>query len=260
MNHGIDNERLVVALKKMSVQPNKRNIDMMISELIKSQLLVPVEVAKPQRYRYNESELEPDNKIAFNKIKDQTNDKFYLAFTDENELIKWSKKEFQEVLVCELEDFIKILKSKKSDCIGFVINPYNEQIFIDYDVLNYILKSYQFDKNHKLSKRLIRFDTNIKIVDPLEFPQDFVWDLTRLLKRKLKVRKAYLKQIIKGNNHSLALVLDCSGDQAVLFHDIQRIAKESLSLPLEVYYADSDFGLRITEISKPIYEKQFKFF
>lgn len=86
----------------------------------------------------------PANRIKFEDITDVNGGKFYLAFTDMDEYNKWNEDgSHDHALIMTLQDFGKLLIRNVNDFVGFVINPYGENVCITKKLLLSILQQHE---------------------------------------------------------------------------------------------------------------------
>lgn len=241
-----DNTNLETLLKTLKVEFNKKNIGKILHQLLSSKLILVKDT--------NSSNLK------FQTIKDNYNEYFYLVFTSYDNLVKWSNNDFEEIQVVELEDILNLLYTTKTNiCNGFIINPNNEQVFFDQDLIRYCLNKIDYQPN-KFINNLIKVYTNLKIYDFSEFPDDFAWELKRVLWKHPKVQAAYLQIVKNKNDQKYGFVFKSKKDCLDLHSEIKHLAKETLEIyNLEFFSSESELGKEIMK-SEPIYSRQFIIF
>ena len=70
-------------------------------------------------------------------IENAANDAFLLAFTDWDELVKWST-EKEETLICTYDDLKTMVLNDPDQIKGFVINPFGQNVVITPELIHYI--------------------------------------------------------------------------------------------------------------------------
>lgn len=135
LNIPIANPNLVNIIKDIK---QGKNIEVLFwKEIYKAKFLCPVNMdnLKVTNKKNNEVRLDEEAELSFLSIKNQNNQRFLMAFTDWNELNKWSKNQKQQILVLSYEEYQKIFEKNDFVYQGIVINPYGENLVLDKQIL-----------------------------------------------------------------------------------------------------------------------------
>ncbi len=122
----IQNPMLVGAMELLKADNSTKHRDFFLQELLKAHLLTPATVTpKPERDENGLVRMAPDAQIQIPMLSTREGVRYFMGFTDVQELKKWVKSmgEEQQLLVFGFQDFASVVKRADSQCDGFVINP-----------------------------------------------------------------------------------------------------------------------------------------
>jgi len=121
----INNPMLVGAIELLKADNSTKHRDFFLQELLKARLLTPAAVTpEPERDESGMVRIPPDAKIQIPMLSTHEDVRYFMAFTDIQELKKWVKDlEGQQLLVFGFQDFASMVKRADSQCDGFTINP-----------------------------------------------------------------------------------------------------------------------------------------
>lgn len=189
--------------------------------------------------------------INFKLLTNQDDESFFIAFTDWDELRKWSKDHVQ-TLIMRYEDYKAMLLKDPDVAKGFVINPYNQNIIITPQLMEYI--------ERRKSEVVITKDTKIMLGQPSNYPHEMVNALSKFFKKHREVDEAYifLAQREDEDKPNLLLVIGFEGDKSVLFPQVAAIAQEYLGKDeyIDIVPLDSTFGREAVKGAEPFYKKK----
>ena len=135
---------------------------------------------------------------------------------------------------------------------GFVINPFGQNIIITPELMQYF--------SSRKSEVVIQKDTKVMLGQPANYPHDMVNALSSFFKKHKEVKSAYLFLIHKEGEEkpNLLLVIDFTGDKAILFPKIAAIAQSYLNKGeyIEIVPRDCEFGMDATKDATPFYKKK----
>lgn len=141
----VKNPKLVAALQEMLKHDNYITRSQMASALMEARLLSPIR----KRTLLTENK-GPSTWIHFEELANSEGDKYYMAFTDQDEYAKWNEDgSHDQALIMTMEDFGNILIRQPNDLKGFVINPYGENISISKQVLLSLLQQQELRMREK---------------------------------------------------------------------------------------------------------------
>ena len=119
----IQNPMLVGAMELLKADNSTKHRDFFLQE---AQLPTPATVTpKPERDENGLVRMAPDAQIQIPMLSTREGVRYFMGFTDVQELKKWVKSmgEEQQLLVFGFQDFASVVKRADSQCDGFAINP-----------------------------------------------------------------------------------------------------------------------------------------
>ena len=121
------------AMDAFLADPSEANEKSLIACLKKAEFFAPIVAAaplvKPDGNTFYEEE---GSNIKFALLEDEdTNEKFFPAFTGRDEMIKWRADSEQEAINLRLKDYAAMLGSEKNECAGVVIDAYWHALRLD---------------------------------------------------------------------------------------------------------------------------------
>lgn len=121
------------AMDAFLADPSEANEKNLIACLKKAEFFAPIvaaaPLAKPDGNAFYEEE---GSNIKFALLEDEdTNEKFFPAFTGRDEMIKWRADSEQEAINLRLKDYAAMLGGKKNECAGVVIDVYSHALRLD---------------------------------------------------------------------------------------------------------------------------------
>jgi hypothetical protein len=194
--------------------------------------------------------------MQFPMLTTQDGKSFYPAFTDWGELKKWqSITSPPKTLILSFDNYAAMVLQKEG-AEGVVINPFGDNFLMNYQTLTH-LKT-QKDLNTKgVSQQVVTKETKVLLGEPKEYPTAMVTAISGYLKQQPKVRRAWLRLMIRDNEQSYLLVVDFSGDKDVLFGAIAGAARPCLSgMYIDMVPYQDSFGKDAAEGVKPFYESK----
>ncbi len=252
VNKPVTNPKLVEAITKLYSAPGASSDALFENEMRAAHFLAPVIIDPPgaSGEKPELSTLPKGTTISFPMLTNSDNVSFYPAFTDWQELRKWQNKPDQQTLILSLEDLSHMVK-EHAGCGGFVINPFGQSLIMTPDKIDLLLqgpvaKSYTVEKTEK-----------VMLGEPAEYPTAMTDAIARFCQGQKQVKAAYLMLMVKGEERSLLLVVDFTGDRRTLFDAIGRVALPHLpnGYYIDMIPADSNFGKNAVQNRKPFYEQ-----
>lgn len=196
-----------------------------------------------------------DSKISFKLLTNTLNESFYMAFTDWDELGKWST-EKEETLILKYDDLKSLIFNESTSIKGVSINPFNHNIILTKEVFDYF--------EHRKSEVNIRENSPIMLGEPANYPYEMVNDLCKFFSRNKTIKSAYLFLASYEDNRSpnLLLIID-SSDGKLLFPQIGNLAQKHLSENeyIDIAPIECELGQYAIKNSNPFYQrKKWKLF
>ena len=124
---------LVGAMELLQAANSTKHRDFFLQELLKAHLLIPATVTpKPERSEDGIVRMLPNSQVQFHMLSTREGVRYFMAFTDMQELKKWIKGlgEDQHLFVFGFQDYAVMVKRADSQCNGFAINPGGANILV----------------------------------------------------------------------------------------------------------------------------------
>lgn len=122
----ISNPMLVGAMELLKADNSTKHRDFFLQELMKAHLITPAKVTPmPEKDESGMVRMSPDAQIQLPMLSTGEGVRYFMSFTDIQELKKWVKsmEEGQQLLVFGFQEFAAMVKRADSQCDGFAINP-----------------------------------------------------------------------------------------------------------------------------------------
>jgi hypothetical protein len=237
------NEYLETLIKNVIENNSQDNQDFFTSELSRSYLYTLVSV----------DETATQNVTMLRTLEDTQT--FLPVFTNEEEMASAkSKYDFQTVLINFVE-ICDLILYQSSDYKGIMINPDNDRIIVDKQLLEYIVEL------HRQSDHVVTLPEGQSVevisIDKQDEPKNIINVLNELFKKEKDVNAAYLKLLNHNGNMSYLLVTDFEGDKDSIFKKISDKVKPHLKdIYLDQLEYNTEFGKEVTKDIKPFYRKK----
>ena len=138
----VTNPMLIGAIELMKSNSTPEHRKMVIEEMLHAMYLSPVNIdPKPVPDEKGISKVAADAKIAVPMLAAADGKHYFMAFTDIDELQKWKKEEGQQIFGFSLADYVKMVRTAKESCDGFVLNPFSHNIVMTRDMLETIAEN-----------------------------------------------------------------------------------------------------------------------
>lgn len=249
VNKPVSNPELVEIMNKFANERNAENEILLIEKITQAHFLTPIIM---------EGEIEngiikAGGTISFKMLNNNSGESFFMAFTDWEELAKWSK-EKEQTLISKYDDLKSMVLKDTKRVKGFVINPYSQNIVITPELMQYFSQT--------RSEIVIKKDTKVMLGQPANYPQEMVNALSKFFKEHKEVESAYLFLSHKEGDEkpNLLFVIDFSGEKASLFPKIAAVAESYLGKDeyIDLIPLNTAFGKDATKTATPFYKKEKK--
>lgn len=249
VNKPVTNPELVEIMNRFLNEKNAENEVVLIEKITQAHFLTPIII---------EGEIEngttkEGTTISFKMLTNNSGESFFMAFTDWEELGKWSK-EKEETLISTYEDFKSMVENDTQRVKGFVINPYGQNIVITPELIQYF--------SQRKSEIVINkdIDTNVKLGQPANYPDEMVKALSKFFKENREVESAYLflAHMEGEEKPNLLFIIDFTGEKATLFPRVAAIAQSYLGKDeyIDLIPLNTDFGKNATKNATPFYKRK----
>ena len=283
----LKNQDLIMAYHLMQYNATPERQAEFMQEVVKARFLAPASFdPEPETGEDGKLKLQPNTKVSFPEVANNEGKKYLPAFTDWKSAQKWELKEGQRLIATNFEDYAAMVL-RDQDASGFVINPFEENIRIERNVIADIKQQQAPFIKQKLAETQKRQaeqkgqaaagQGNGAAGQPagqqgqsapgqaqrtvtLSFhriekcPEKFLEEARTYLKTQ-PVKKAYLQGLMQGDRKGCLFVLDHEGDEKALFNELAKISKPYMpGMYLYATTVNSDLGKKAINGMEPFYE------
>lgn len=247
VNKPITNPKLVEIMNKFLNERSAENEIVLIDRITQAQFLSPVILDG----EIQNGTIKAGATISFKMLTNNSNESFFMAFTDWEELGKWSK-EKEQTLISTYEDLKSMVEKDAQRVKGFVINPYGQNIVITPELIQYF--------SRRKSEIVIKKDTKVMLGQPANYPHEMVNALSKFFAEHKEVESAYLFLAHKEGDEkpNLLFVIDFTGEKTTLFPQIAAVAQNYLGKDeyIDLVPLNTVFGKDATKNATPFYKKK----
>lgn len=231
----------------------------MIDEVIEGKYLIPMKLIE------NGESSEPDEQgmrtlqqgatIQFACLVSENNTSWLPAFTDWVEFEKAYDKSEWGGNIATYEDLMAV--SEKMD--GIVVNcrgiafsiPDNNKKKID---------EFRRQKTEPqpagIQQHVVEKGTKVLLGEPKEYPEQMINAVSQFMKKQKRIKKAYLRLMVKENERSFLIIVDYEGSKDDLFPGIAEVAEPYLhGMPLDLT-GMADWVMSSVQSIQPFYKKK----
>lgn len=146
-NRPITNPMLCGTIELMKAEDTPEHRKMFLDELIRARFLSPVIVTPtPVPDETGRMKITAEHKVQFPMISTKEGHKFFLAFTDLEELKKAHPDKDQQTFILSFDDYAGMLLRKDKDgnlppALGFVINPMSSNVMVSREMVAKVIAS-----------------------------------------------------------------------------------------------------------------------
>ena len=283
----LKNQDLIMAYHLMQYNATPERQAEFMQEVVKARFLAPASFdPEPETGEDGKLKVQPNTKVSFPEVANHEGKKYLPAFTDWKSAQKWELKEGQRLIATNFEDYAAMVL-RDQDASGFVINPFEENIRIERNVIAAIKQQQAAFIKQKLAEAQKRQaeqkvqaaagQGNGAAGQPagqqgqsapgqgqrtvtLSFhriekcPEKFLEEARTYLKTQ-PVKKAYLQGLMQGDRKGCLFVLDHEGDEKALFNELAKISKPYMpGMYLYATTVNSDLGKKAINGMEPFYE------
>lgn len=247
----VTNPALVRAIETARQDSTEQNWAQVVRAAMAARYLTPIDM-KPRSASSGR-----ENTFSLHMLKDSTDGKrYYLAFTDRDEMKKWRNDEEQRVLTLSFDDYSHLVLDGRVAVHGFVINPYGGNVVFNRSMLEAIRMRSEGRSDWGAATRSIEKGSMICLGQLSEYPAGLEDALRRCLTASPGVREAYLLLMDKDGATSYLMAVDFEGAAVPLFECIGGAAMDFLGdMSLNLIPCDSDFWREAGSEFQPFYRK-----
>ena len=247
----ITNPALKKAIVNMQENNTPENVNHMIDCVMAAQFITPANVSQPKNVAKTDQNgatvMQQETQVQFQLIENGNKEKFFPAFTDEEEKEKWKGAEGKQNVVMTFDSFAQVLSAPDCDVKGFVINPFGKSVAFPTPMVQ-SLKKQKDERSGGLTKREIKNDENYELgdPDPDEYPIDMMAAMINFFNERDDVNKAFLRTFKRENDEkpSYLVIVDFDGnDMEEIFKGVSLAASPHLNgyelsmMPFSVQFA-----------------------
>lgn len=242
------NKALVDGIEQMKRSNTKEVQDLVFGELAEhAKFLMP---AKIEGVPGEKSE---GNRMGFPMMTDKSGQKFFMAFTDEDELKKWKKDYDESKVVFGFDEYANLILHD-GGVAGFVINPFSSNLVIGRKMVGYLSVKKRAAKQgmdiEEITQGKLSFRT------PEDYPEEMVEAVRAYLQGNEGIESAYLRLMRKDDEESYLIVVSFQGDLDTVFGAIAEAAKPHLKgMPLAILPANAVIAKQAVKEAEPFYTK-----
>jgi hypothetical protein len=254
----VTNPSLVSAIEKAREDSTAEAWADMVRAAEKARFITPVDISPLPAGGEGEARiLKGNTSFSLHVLEDpESRLKYYMAFTDWEELGKWRAKPGQRVLILTFEDYARLVLDGKMNMGGFIINPYGGNVMIGRAMIEAVRHEQQGGAERGPEKIVMEKGTTICLGEPETYPEALIQAVSGYLKTQPGVTEAYLQQMEKDGDPSYLIALRFAGDRQALFEGISHAAGGLLSdLPLNLASCDTEFWRDTAEGLEPFYRR-----
>ena len=267
-NTNITNLELLKAIEEMQANNNPDTVNHMIDCVMNAQFITPGNVSKPQNVAKTDKNgstvMQQETQVQFQLIENQNKEKFFPAFTDQEEKKKWTASEGKSDVVMTFDGYAEVLSEKDCEVKGFVINPFGKSVAFPRDMVM-SLKKQKAERQQNaggLQQQTLTADDNVQIVDPDpdNYPIDMMASIINFLQERDDVDSAYLKMFKREQDEkpSYLVIVDFEGDKMEeIFKGISMSASPHLGgFQLSMMPYNIPFAQKAVEDIDPFYSAE----
>ncbi|RDW16452.1 hypothetical protein CWR48_16340 [Oceanobacillus arenosus] len=249
INKPVTNPKLIEIIDRLKTNYVEENEHEFFKELLSANFLAPVVIEPIPENKDGKTVLKEGTKINFIAINNEKGENFFPAFTDWNELRKWSDKIDIQTFILTFKDYEEMIFRKENDTwVGFVINPYGEDIVINREKMRVV--------NNNDAK--IEKDESVIIGIPKEYPNEMVNSLKEYFSKVNSVKSAYILLMIRNQGEkSYLMVIDTDNNPNKVFEKVTNVATKYLKVDEKIDFVtlSDSFGKDAIVGQQPFYQK-----
>ena len=253
LNQPLTNPALVKTMDVFKKEQNPRTELDMINAILMARFLSPVNFSEPPV----DGQVKPDTTLQHFLITNTKEEQFYLAFTDWQELEKWSKGERRDAFTAPVQVFAALLDKSKT-VRGVVINPFGQNITLTKEMIE------NFPKRREALLKAVPPRFMVGKIKEEQEPEELKQALCKYFKKKQKsIQEAWMFIALRegAKKPRFMLIVDYDGepeDAKELFPQIAEVAKPYFKEDegMDILRRDEKFAADLMEKNEPFYRKK----
>lgn len=241
----ITNEPMVVAIQAMKADLNEKTQNDMINAMIRSRFIVPVKFEEP-------AEGEQGQRVTFTLVENADKQKFFMAFTDAQELARYTKGEESQTTLMMFDNFANLIIDHNAQVEGFVINPYNPEHNLVFP--KKIIESIKEQKDRMMAHMQ---ENQAHLREPATLPKAVCDTAIEYFKAHENVSKAYIQEMLIQGKEGYLIAVDFTGIPEITLNELKQHMVEVMGdRPLSLISVETEAGKVVSERAKaPFYVK-----
>ena len=255
MKKPIENPELVEALAALHQENTPQNQGRVLELVLHHAVLLTPAVVTPPPQAQQGGTAAADQKTAiqFQLITTKDGRPFFPAFTDWEELRKFSKLKEQRVVMLRFDNYAEmVLKDDRT--AGMVINPLGLSLTLDRKSLENMAKK-KAELARGYAEEQVEKDTQVMVGDPEEEPEELLDAVCELAEKREEIQRLWLREMVRQDGMKrYIIVVDHTGEQAEVFQAIAQAAAPHFGkLPVDMIPYGTGFADAATEDAMPFY-------
>jgi len=261
----IKNPELLQAIEEMQANNNSDTVNHMIDCVMEAKFITPGVVSKPRNVAKTDKNgatvMQQETQVQFQLIENGNKEKFFPAFTDDEEKIKWEGAKGKDNVIMTFDSYAQVLSEDGCEVKGFVINPFGKSVAFPKPMVMSLKEQKDNRAPNGLSKQEIKGDEKVEFgdPDPDEYTIDMMAAMINYLNERDDVRKAYLRTFKRENDDkpSYMVIVDFSGNKMEeIFKGISMAASPHLNgYQLSMIPYSVPFAKKAVEDTDPFYDE-----
>ena len=255
MKKPIENPELVEALAALHQENTPQNQGRVLELVLHHAVLLAPAVVTPPPQAQQGGTAAADQKTAiqFQLITTKDGRPFFPAFTDWEELRKFSKLKEQRVVMLRFDNYAEmVLKDDRT--AGMVINPLGLSLTLDRKSLENMAKK-KAELARGYAEEQVEKDTQVMVGDPEEEPEELLDAVCELAEKREEIQRLWLREMVRQDGMKrYIIVVDHTGVQDEVFQAIAQAAAPHFGkLPVDMIPYGTGFADAATEDAMPFY-------
>ena len=186
----VANPALNAAAKKLREENNPQNLNMVINELTRAIFLAPAKVEvsgpMPKPDANGRIQMPKDTRVTFSLLKASDGRSFFPAFTNEEEMRKWTQSTANQVMALRFDDYARMLQ-QSDNVAGFVVDPFGDNLRFESKMVASIKQQHDAAVARAragLRQTQIKPGDKVTIVEPTVYPDALLDPLCELFAQR----------------------------------------------------------------------------
>lgn len=259
----LTNPAMKKAIEDARADNSPQNRTAVVNEMLRSTFLIPVQVgfdgAPPKPDKDGKVALPKNTKVTFPLLTSNDQTRYFMAFTDWDELHKWRKTPGQQTMMLRFDDYARLVEGNEK-VSGFVINPFSGNVRFERKNIEFIKRQRDAvaQARQKMEEKRIKPGDKVVIVELSNYPDALLGPVCDVLEKNAQVNEAYIQMmIVNDTDKSYLMVLDSPKD-AELFRAVIAAAEpylKEVKMDLRLTIAATPMGQQGIRGSEPFYSR-----